>query len=168
MDMSLVIQMMPFTQISKPTLPRDANRPGSPSCVGLQGLRSPPPTLTTGEARSRTKIQLTTSTHLTPHVPVSIYRYNRPKIHSLTIALSSKNSEKMVQKKSLLVGINYTGSDNELRGCHQDVENVAEFLSFKGYSNDPRSQVILRDDKQGQYYPSGHNILVRVPSTSSY
>jgi hypothetical protein len=66
----------------------------------------------------------------------------------------------MSRKKSLLIGINYTGSENELRGCHQDVENVAEFLSYRGYSNDQRSQVILRDDLGGQYYPSGHNILV--------
>jgi metacaspase-1 len=66
----------------------------------------------------------------------------------------------MSRKKSLLIGINYTGSENELRGCHQDVENVAEFLSYRGYSNDPRSQVILRDDMGGQYYPSGHNVLV--------
>jgi hypothetical protein len=66
----------------------------------------------------------------------------------------------MSRKKSLLIGINYTGSENELRGCHQDVENVAEFLSYRGYSDDPRSQVILRDDMGGQYYPSGHNILV--------
>jgi hypothetical protein len=66
----------------------------------------------------------------------------------------------MASKKSLLVGINYTGSENELHGCHQDVENVAEFLSSRGYANDPRSQVILRDDMQGPYYPTGHNILV--------
>jgi metacaspase-1 len=66
------------------------------------------------------------------------------------------------RKKSLLIGINYTGSQNELHGCHQDVENVAEFLSDRGYSNDPRSQIILRDDMQGPYYPSGHNILVKT------
>lgn len=65
-----------------------------------------------------------------------------------------------MRKKSLLIGINYTGSQNALNGCHQDVENVAEFLSYKGYSDDARSQVILRDDKQGMYYPSGANILV--------
>ena len=65
-----------------------------------------------------------------------------------------------MRKKSLLIGINYTGSRNELRGCHQDVQNVAEFLSYRGYSNDPRSQVILRDDMPGPYYPSAHNILV--------
>lgn len=67
----------------------------------------------------------------------------------------------MSRKKSLLIGINYTGSQNELHGCHQDVENVAEFLSSQGYPNDPRSQVILRDDMQGPYYPNGYNILVQ-------
>jgi hypothetical protein len=82
-------------------------------------------------------------------------------------------------KKSLLIGINYTGkekhlpgwptilsiagSENELNGCHQDVENVAEFISYRGYSSDPRSQVILRDDREGMYYPSGHNMLVNLP-----
>lgn len=66
----------------------------------------------------------------------------------------------MVRKKSLLIGINYTGSQNELRGCHQDVENVAEFLYYRGFSSDPRSQVILRDDAPGPYYPTGHNMLV--------
>jgi hypothetical protein len=64
------------------------------------------------------------------------------------------------RKKSLLIGINYTGSENELRGCHQDVENVAQFLTYRGYPSDPRSQVILRDDMPEEYYPSGHNILV--------
>jgi metacaspase-1 len=66
----------------------------------------------------------------------------------------------MSRKKSLLIGINYTGSENELRGCHQDVENVAEYLSQRGYSDDPRSQIILRDDREDAYYPSGHNMLV--------
>ncbi len=66
----------------------------------------------------------------------------------------------MSRRKSLLIGINYTGSKNELRGCHQDVENVAQFLSYRGYSDDPHSQVILRDDLDGNYNPTGHNILV--------
>jgi hypothetical protein len=66
----------------------------------------------------------------------------------------------MARRKSLLIGINYTGSQHALNGCHQDVENIAEFLSYRGYSDDPRSQVILRDDMRGQYYPSGANMLV--------
>jgi hypothetical protein len=89
--------------------------------------------------------------------------------YRLTITFSRTSLLTMSQrKKSLLIGINYTGSQNELRGCHQDVENVAEFLSYRGYSDDPRSQVILRDDMGGQYYPSGHNILVLSPRPCSF
>jgi metacaspase-1 len=70
----------------------------------------------------------------------------------------------MVRKKSLLIGINYIGTDNELKGCHQDVENVAEFISYRGYSDDSRSQVILRDDQEynSPFYPTGHNILAAM------
>ncbi len=68
----------------------------------------------------------------------------------------------MARKKSLLIGINYTGSQHALRGCHQDVENVAQFLSYRGYSSDPRDQVILRDDKGGPFYPSSHNMLAAM------
>lgn len=66
----------------------------------------------------------------------------------------------MSRKKSLLIGINYEGSENELRGCRQDVRNVAEFISYRGYSDHPHSQVILTDDQEGSYYPNGANILV--------
>lgn len=69
----------------------------------------------------------------------------------------------MSRKKSLLIGINYVGSENELRGCHQDVDNMREFLSYRGYSADERSQVILRDDgSRGPYFPDGHNILAAM------
>ena len=43
---------------------------------------------------------------------------------------------------------------------------MAEFLSFKGYSNDQRSQVIMRDDRntdpRGPYFPTGKNILAAM------
>ena len=112
------------------------------------------------------KILPTSKSPSTPHtfVPISqiesklgvainnwIWKDLDPILHTLPI---------MVRKKSLLIGINYTGSRNELNGCHQDVQNVAEFLSYRGYSDSPQSQVILRDDVSGPYYPSGANILV--------
>ena len=69
----------------------------------------------------------------------------------------------MSRKKSLLIGINYVGSENELRGCHRDVDNMVEFLSYRGYPSEPRSQVILRDDgSRGPYFPDGHNILAAM------
>lgn len=60
-------------------------------------------------------------------------------------------------RKSLLIGCNYTNSHHELRGCHSDVENMAEFLRYRGYSSS--NQVILRDDLPGPSYPSHDNIL---------
>ncbi|KAK4579999.1 hypothetical protein LTR86_000201 [Recurvomyces mirabilis] len=70
------------------------------------------------------------------------------------------------RKKSLLIGINYLGSQHTLQGCHQDVSNVREFLDAMGYPEDPRSQVIMRDDNRtdprGPMFPSGHNILAAM------
>jgi hypothetical protein len=82
------------------------------------------------------------------------------KLSIIDTPVTLEYSKEMAQKKSLLIGINYTGSENELNGCHRDVERVAEFLSYRGYSDDPRSQIILRDDMEEPYYPSGRNILV--------
>lgn len=70
------------------------------------------------------------------------------------------------RKKSLLIGINYVGSSHQLRGCHSDVDNMAEFLSYRGYSNTHRDRVILTDRPEVQYnspyYPTGHNILAAM------
>ncbi|KAF2198411.1 peptidase C14 [Delitschia confertaspora ATCC 74209] len=72
----------------------------------------------------------------------------------------------MPRKKSLLIGINYVGSSHELHGCHQDVENISEFLSYHDYSSNQNSQVILRDtqdtDPDSPFYPTGHNILAAM------
>jgi hypothetical protein len=71
-----------------------------------------------------------------------------------------------LRRKSLLIGINYVGSKNALRGCHQDVTNMSQFLSYKGYSTDQRSQVIMRDDPntdpQGPFFPTGKNMLAAM------
>ncbi|KAF2228567.1 peptidase C14 [Viridothelium virens] len=71
-----------------------------------------------------------------------------------------------MRRKSLLIGINYTDSRHALRGCHQDVANVQEFISYRGFSQDHRSQVVMRDDTytdpNGPFYPNGHNILAAM------
>ncbi|KAJ4299937.1 hypothetical protein N0V90_005184 [Kalmusia sp. IMI 367209] len=70
------------------------------------------------------------------------------------------------RKKSLLIGINYVGSAHELKGCHADVDNVAEFLGHRGYNNTHRDRVILSDNPMvatnSPYYPTGHNILAAM------
>ncbi|KAF2469175.1 peptidase C14 [Lindgomyces ingoldianus] len=70
------------------------------------------------------------------------------------------------RKKSLLIGINYTGTKNALQGCHQDIDNIAEFLSYRGYTDDHRSRIVLSDLRgvpyDSPYYPTGHNILAAM------
>jgi len=67
-----------------------------------------------------------------------------------------------LRRKSLLIGINYTGSQHALRGCQQDVVNMQRFLTTRGYPTDQYNQVILSDARQGPFYPSGHNMLAAM------
>lgn len=63
------------------------------------------------------------------------------------------------RRKALLVGINYIGSSNELRGCINDVKNMSRFLNERfGYSWD--DMVILSDDQRSyNKIPTRENIL---------
>ncbi|GME71483.1 unnamed protein product [Ambrosiozyma monospora] len=61
-------------------------------------------------------------------------------------------------KKALLVGCNYIGTSNALRGCINDVHNVYNFLLKNGYSAD--NIVMLTDDqKESVKVPLRANIL---------
>jgi len=67
-----------------------------------------------------------------------------------------------MRRKSLLIGINYTGSKHALRGCQADVDNMARFLVSRGYPSNPNSMVVLTDARTGPFYPSGHNMLAAI------
>ncbi|GMG22015.1 unnamed protein product [Ambrosiozyma monospora] len=61
-------------------------------------------------------------------------------------------------KKALLIGVNYIGSKNALRGCINDVHNMYNFLTRHGYSAD--NIVMLTDDnKESVKVPLRDNIL---------
>ena len=45
-------------------------------------------------------------------------------------------------KCALLIGINYTGLKNELRGCVEDVKHIEELLIKRGYDK----IILLTDD----------------------
>lgn len=67
-----------------------------------------------------------------------------------------------IRRKALLIGINYTGSQHQLRGCINDVQNMAAWLVSRGYSSNPKDMIFLTDERTGPYYPSGHNILAAM------
>ncbi|POS69800.1 caspase domain-containing protein [Diaporthe helianthi] len=78
----------------------------------------------------------------------------------------------MARKKALLIGINYPGTENELNGCYNDVENVRDFLvNDRGFSDDSKDMVIMTDtpDNEGTpFWPSGENILAAFKWLTSY
>lgn len=63
------------------------------------------------------------------------------------------------RRKALIIGINYFGSKNELRGCINDAHNIFNFLTTRyGYS--PDDIVILTDDQQNMVaVPTRANML---------
>ena len=63
-------------------------------------------------------------------------------------------------KKSLFVGINYTGQNGELRGCLNDVINMKEFVMNNfGFSDDSDHMLVLTDDQSGSHSPTRENIV---------
>ncbi|SCV03800.1 LAME_0H13322g1_1 [Lachancea meyersii CBS 8951] len=62
-------------------------------------------------------------------------------------------------RKALLIGINYFGSQNELRGCINDVHNMHNFLTTR-YGYRAEDIVVLTDDQQEMSrVPLKQNIL---------
>ena len=58
-----------------------------------------------------------------------------------------------------MIGINYIGTPNQLRGCINDVLNISQFLTQRGFSHD--DMVILRDDNPPNpaSYPKKANMI---------
>ncbi|KAG1047951.1 hypothetical protein G6F43_009630 [Rhizopus delemar] len=67
------------------------------------------------------------------------------------------------RKKALLIGINYFGTEHELNGCINDVENIESFL-ISNYEFKREDMVILTDDHphDSKYYPTRANILASM------
>lgn len=68
------------------------------------------------------------------------------------------SSASSVIKRSLLIGINYKHSENELSGCINDSEALKEFLtSHKFFSEN--DILMMNDNKTDKLYPSKDNII---------
>ncbi|CAO3645693.1 unnamed protein product [Cunninghamella blakesleeana] len=63
------------------------------------------------------------------------------------------------RKRALLIGINYFGTKNELRGCINDVNNVKNFL-ITLYNFREEDMVILTDDQRdARFIPTKQNMI---------
>ena len=94
--------------------------------------------------------------------PQQGYQYQQQQQHQQQGYQHHQQQQQPLRRKSLLIGINYEGQQNSLRGCRQDVRNMSQFLMSRGYPSDERSMVILADDRQGSFYPTGVNMLAAM------
>jgi uncharacterized caspase-like protein len=69
----------------------------------------------------------------------------------------------MPRRKALLIGINYSGSEQQLNGCINDAINCRNFLvEDRGWSDDPSEMVMLTDAPENEgtmYFPTMENVL---------
>lgn len=67
------------------------------------------------------------------------------------------------RKRALLIGINYTGTPAQLKGCINDVKNIKAFVVSKfNFPTDPNSMRVLVDDGTGDDYPTRANIVAGI------
>ncbi len=67
----------------------------------------------------------------------------------------------MTKKVALMIGCNYRGTDCQLNGCLNDVENLKEVLLNK-FHYDSNNITVLTDDSIGELYPNRKNILTEL------
>ncbi|KAI9295035.1 peptidase C14 [Neoconidiobolus thromboides FSU 785] len=74
--------------------------------------------------------------------------------------INNFNNNNSNSKKALLIGINYIGTDNELKGCINDVMNIKKFLIYK-FNFNPNNILVLTDDQvyNPMCMPTRYNIL---------
>ncbi|SCU89424.1 LAFA_0E17920g1_1 [Lachancea sp. 'fantastica'] len=153
---------------------QEYNRPGAPppnmqdgGSFGGQGYQrpsQPPPP----NQQNRSDVQ---ANHAQPSFVNGPSQYQQPQNmmappQQAQVAGSGSNNEFSYQysqcngkRKALLIGINYFGSQNELRGCINDVHNMHNFLTSR-YGYRPEDIVVLTDDQQNMAgVPLKQNIL---------
>ncbi|CAO3628397.1 unnamed protein product [Mucor hiemalis] len=63
------------------------------------------------------------------------------------------------RKRALLIGINYSGTKNELNGCLNDVQNIKKFITSL-YDFQEEDIVVLTDDQEeDKFIPTRSNII---------
>jgi hypothetical protein len=64
------------------------------------------------------------------------------------------------RRRALLIGINYQGQNGQLRGCHNDVLRMQEYIE-KEHGFPPEDMLVLLDDGQHKY-PTRQNIIAAL------
>ena len=71
------------------------------------------------------------------------------------------SGKEIVNKKGLLIGINYTGTCNELNGCINDTENLRQFILTNKYLLENEME-FMNDKCSNDLYPSKENMMKKM------
>jgi len=91
-------------------------------------------------------------------------RYNPPPIGMKPVQHVPRGVSSITpngRHKSLLIGINYTGTRAALRGCINDAKNMQTLLLKNGFPNDGSHMLMLTDERHrgSEYQPNASNIM---------
>eukprot|EP00986_Skeletonema_menzelii_P006867 scaffold2612_cov132-Skeletonema_menzelii.AAC.3 len=91
-------------------------------------------------------------------------RYNPPPIGMTSVNYVPRGLSSITpngRHKSLLIGINYTGTRAALRGCINDAKNMQTLLLRNGFPNDGSHMLMLTDERHrgSEYQPTASNIM---------
>lgn len=70
------------------------------------------------------------------------------------------------QKRAILIGINYTGQQGQLSGCHNDVKNITEFL--ENVHDFSKANMLTLLDDGSAHAPTKQNILNAFERITQY
>lgn len=77
------------------------------------------------------------------------------------------SNESKIEKKCLLIGINYTGTKHQLNGCINDSKNLKQFLIENKYF-EKKDFILMNDNKKDGLYPTRSNIIKQLNSLISF
>ncbi|RAL01844.1 caspase family protein [Aspergillus ibericus CBS 121593] len=127
----------------------------SPSPYGQPHTSTPPPQSSSPYPRSYHNHSPSWNQNLPPRPPQEAQHFGGGAPSNYRFQYSNCTG----RRKALLIGINYIGQPNQLRGCINDVTNMSTFLNQKyGYRRE--DMVILTDDQTNPMsIPNKANIL---------
>lgn len=88
----------------------------------------------------------------------------KPNKVSVTLVQPKKN---LPLTKALLIGINYNGTNSQLNGCINDMDNLSQKLSSFNLIK-KENMTLMTDNLGGEQYPTKKNILTQLESLVQY
>ena len=90
---------------------------------------------------------------------------DKDKVESKAVPVVS--APKKIVKKGVLIGINYTGTNNQLSGCINDSINIKNLLIKNNYLAESEI-TMMNDNSSGGLYPSKANMLAQMNSLIAF